>query len=331
MTPAEIRQARRANTRARARDFAESHGIAEAALVAAFVGPSVIALDAAPARLLGLAAGLGEALALTRNASAVQERQGRYGPLSSAGPLSMLTGDGIEFILDPCHWVHAFAVIDETAKGTKRSIQIFDAVGEAVHKLHLTPESDVAGFDRLVTELRLHDQPDDLPLLAPAMRGTPEGAADPVVIARLWDEAPSARSFAQRLASEGIPIVAALRAVGAARAKPLLPVAMTELLERASAGQVPLEIRAGNAGCLQIYRGPVDRILPAGYWINVMDPGYNLHLRTDHLASVHLTDRRPQGSLAVEAHDAAGDLILEVTGGPGWQEIVESLSAAAVS
>lgn len=50
MTPAEIRAARAAQPRARARDFAESHGIPEAALVAAFTGPEVVAIAADPRR-----------------------------------------------------------------------------------------------------------------------------------------------------------------------------------------------------------------------------------------------------------------------------------------
>ena len=291
MTPAEIRTARAAAHRARARDFAEAHGIPEAALVAAFVGPDVVAIEASPDRLMPLAAALGEALALTRNASAVQERQGRYERLEPGTSEARLAGSEIELHIRPVHWVHAFAVTERTAKAAKRSIQIFDAAGEAVHKIHLTPESDLAAFDRLVEALRLPVQSDALALV-------PGGA----------QEAATGR--------DGAP-AACLR---------LAPEAVTQLLERAAAGQVPLGIRVGNAGCLQVFRGMVERILPAGYWINVMDPRFNLHLRTDHLAEVRLL-RAQDGGLSVECLHPDGSRIALIDGsGPAWEELATGLS-----
>lgn len=317
MTPAEIRAARAAQPRARARDFAESQGIPEAALVAAFTGPEVVAIAADPRRLLPLARELGPALALTRNRSAVQEREGLYGPLAEEAGRLRLRGEGIEMLIDPRHWVHAFAVTEPTAKGAKRSVQVFDAAGEAVHKIHLVADSRPEAFDRLVAELRLAEQVDSVPFAAVAP-GPAAGPAD-------WRQMP-ADLFAARLAAEGQRAPDRLAELPEVRV--LLPEAMTELLERAATAAVPLEIRGGTAGCLQIFRGQVARILPAGYWINVMDPAYNLHLRTDHLAGVFLTDRRPEGALSVEAYDATGSLILTVTGGAGWESVVAALSAA---
>ncbi|MGC9448387.1 ChuX/HutX family heme-like substrate-binding protein [Cereibacter johrii] len=320
MTPAEIRAARAAQPRSRARDFAESHGIPEAALVAAFTGPEVVAVAADPRRLLPLARGLGPALALTRNRSAVQEREGLYGPLAEEAGRLRLVGEGIEMLIDPRHWVHAFAVTEPTAKGTKRSVQVFDAAGEAVHKIHLVAESRPEAFDRLVAELRLAEQTDAVPFTA-VVYLPPGPAADPAG----WQQMP-ADLFAARLAAEGQRAPDLLAALPEVRS--LRPEAMTELLERSAAAAVPLEIRGGTAGCLQVFRGQVARILPAGYWINVMDPAYNLHLRTDHLARVFLTDRGPEGALSVEAYDADGSLILTVTGGAGWENVVAALSAA---
>ncbi len=287
MTPAEIRTARAANHRARARDFTDAHGIPEAALLAAHVGPDIVHVAAAPDRLIPLAAALGEALALTRNDSAVQERQGRYCPHD---PVTV-AGDGIELHIRPAQWVHAFAVTERTAKSVKRSVQIFDAAGDAVHKIHLTDDSDVAAFADLVAALRLPDQPEALPFLP---RATP------------IPDAPDPARTLRRLS----------------------PAAMTELLERAAAGGVSLAIRVTNPGCAQVFRGTVARILPAGYWINVMDPRFNLHLRTDHLATVLLT-QAPDG-LTVDAFGPTGEAILSVGAGPdasGWDALARGLTA----
>jgi hypothetical protein len=45
---------------------------------------------------------------------------------------------------------------------------------------------------------------------------------------------------------------------------------------------MPVMIFVGNMGCIQIHGGPVEKIVPMGPWINVMDPRFNLHLRADH-------------------------------------------------
>ncbi|SNT76200.1 ChuX/HutX family heme-like substrate-binding protein [Paracoccus seriniphilus] len=67
------------------------------------------------------------------------------------------------------HWVHAFAVdIDG-----HRSIQVFDAAGVAVHKVHLRESTDLAAFAAVTAELALPDQ-QGLSDFAP--RPAPEGA-----------------------------------------------------------------------------------------------------------------------------------------------------------
>lgn len=72
-----------------------------------------------------------------------------------------------------------------------------------------------------------------------------------------------------------------------------------------------------------------------GPWQNVMDPGFNLHLRTDHIAEVWAVDKPTQRgpALSVEAFDARGALIFQMFGlgkegrdsRPIWREIVDDL------
>lgn len=53
-----------------------------------------------------------------------------------------------------------------------------------------------------------------------------------------------------------------------------------------------------------------------GPWINVMDPRFNLHLRTDHVAEVWLVSKPTRHGMAhsVEAFDADGALITQIFG-----------------
>jgi putative hemin transport protein len=165
LNPAAIRALRAANLKARARDFAAAQGLTEAGLVAAHVGHGVTAIDATPDRLLPLIGTLGDVMALTRNESCVHERRGRYSDYRSGPHASMVLDPEIDLRIFPAHWLYGFAVEDAGEDGSvRRSVQVFDAAGDAVHKLHLKPDSDVAAFARLVDSLRLNEQSQTLTL-----------------------------------------------------------------------------------------------------------------------------------------------------------------------
>ena len=68
--------------------------------------------------------------------------------------------------------------------------------------------------------------------------------------------------------------------------------ATRNLLERASADAVPIMCFVGNRGGIQIHHGPVSTIKIMGPWLNVLDPGFNLHLRQDLVAETWLV-RKP--------------------------------------
>ena len=99
---------------------------------------------------------LGEVMALTRNQSAVHERVGTYGEYRSGLHASMVLGKEIDLRIFAKHWVHGFAVETETEQGVQRSLQVFDAAGDAVHKIFLRTTSTLSKWDdtrrRLETE-----------------------------------------------------------------------------------------------------------------------------------------------------------------------------------
>jgi putative hemin transport protein len=95
----------------------------------------------------------------------------------------------------------------------------------------------------------------------------------------------------------------------------------------------------GNPGCIQIHTGPVARIVPMGPWINVMDPGFNLHLRADHVREAWVV-RKPTSDgivTSLELFDATGETIALLFGArkPGkpederWRELVAGLPRVA--
>ena len=331
LSPAEIRARRAENAKARARDFAESLGLPEAALVAAHLGHGVTAIDATPGRLFPLIETLGEVMALTRNASCVHERVGVYAPFTDGIHAAMVTGDEIDMRMFPKHWVHGYAV----EEGGRRSLQVFDAAGDAVHKVHLRATSDHDAFGALVSALRVEaGMPDFAPraAVAPA-KGDPAQAE---ALRAAWGKMTDTHQFLPMVQKLGFNRLGANRIAGAPLARALSPEAVHLALQQAADGAVPVMIFVGNMACIQIHGGLIENLVPMGPWINVMDPRFNLHLRADHIAEVWAVTKptRSGDAVSVEAFDAEGSLILQIfayrktESGARWNALVAGLPEA---
>lgn len=315
--PADLRALRLENPKARARDFAHAQGITEADLVAAYVGDGATAIVATPDRLMPLIEGLGDVMALTRNASCVHERRGSYAPYHAGAHAQMIVGPEIDMRIFPKHWIHGFALDEVTDAGRKCSLQVFDAAGDAVHKIHLNADCNFAAFDALVASLRLDAQSQTLTLTA---RTPVEAAkADPAradALRRDWDGMTDTHQFFGLVNRHKMNRLGAYRVVGARYVQPLEPDAVTQALTAAAADAIPVMVFVGNAGCIQIHGGLIAKITPMGPWFNVMDPRFNLHLRADHIVEAYCvtkpTKRGPV--LSVEGFDKDGALILQIFG-----------------
>ncbi|MDB5665488.1 ChuX/HutX family heme-like substrate-binding protein [Cypionkella sp.] len=316
-TPEQIRALRDENPKARARDFAGMQGITEAELVAAYVGLTATAINAAPDALFPLIGELGDVMALTRNESCVHERRGVYEDYRAGPHAAMVLGSEIDMRMFPSHWKFGFAVVEAGEDGPKRSLQVFDAAGDAVHKVHLKPESNEAAFDALVAALRLPEQSGQLSLIARAPVEGPKG--DPARVADLraeWKTMTDTHQFLKLTRRLKFNRLGANRAVGPQFAAQVENDTITKVLHAAADQKIPLMIFVGNAGCIQIHGGLVEKIVPMGPWINVMDPRFNLHLRADHITEVWRVTKPTQrgDAISVEAFDAEGGLILQIFG-----------------
>ena len=332
--PEQIRALRAENTKARARDFAMVQGISEADLVAAHVGHGATAIVADPDRLLPWAGKLGDVMALTRNEHCVHERRGEYLDYRTGAFAAMVLGPEIDLRVFGKHWVHAFAVEEPGEEGPKRSLQVFDAAGDAVHKIHLKPQSNHALWPDLIANMRLADQSAalDLSPRRPVEAAKGDAAAAPALRAA-WDRMTDTHQFLGMTKDQGMNRLGAYRAAGAPYAERLQPEAVTQTLTRAAEAAIPVMIFVGNLGCIQIHGGPIEKIVPMGPWINVMDPRFNLHLRADHLAEVYAVWKptRTGDVFSVEGFAANGELILQIFGyrkdtpAEPWNALVKAL------
>ena len=157
-SPHEIRRARADNPKMRERDLAAQLGISEAELVAAHCGDGVVRIEPRVNDLLTGLEAVGEVMALTRNESAVHEKIGVYDKVVTGNHNAMVLGENIDLRIFPKVWAHGFAVEKRDGGDIRRSLQFFDAAGEAVHKVHLRPASNLYAYQKLVAELESSNQ-----------------------------------------------------------------------------------------------------------------------------------------------------------------------------
>lgn len=306
-----------ADSTVRPHDLAANLGVPEGALVAARVGHGALRIDATPDRLIPLVESLGEVMALTRNPSCVIEKVGVYRAYHPGNHAAMTLDKDIDLRIFPSRWVHAFAVEVPGEAGPRRSVQVFDAAGDAVHKIHLRAGSDLAAWETLKGALAVEDQSDSATFTPRAAVEPAKSAPDKVdILRREWTRMTDTHQFNALVRKMKMNRLGAYRVAGAPFTRPLSPDALALLLEQLAGDGMGSMIFVGNMGCIEIHSGPVHTLKPMGPWLNVLDERFNLHLRADHVAEVWAVDKPTQRgpAISVEAFDAAGSLILQVFG-----------------
>ena len=336
-TPSEIRAYRAENPKLRERDIAASLGISEAALVAAEVGLTAVRIDANPNKLLERAPELGVVMALSRNESAVHEKIGIYENVQTGEKTSLTLGENIDLRIFNWVWAHAFAVTKTDGDNVRRSLQYFDKSGEAIHKVHLRPESNLEAYEKVVADLRLDDQSQEF--VAQPFTKLAAGRTEGFDVAELrdhWSKMMDTHDFFGMLRKLDIDRRAAVQNVGPDFAWKLADGVTEEFFRKSVETKMNLMCFVGNRGIVQIHTGPIGNTQPMGPWLNVMDPTFHLHLRTDHIAEVWAV-RKPTADghvTSLEAYDAKGEMIIQFFGKrkegnaemPEWRALVEGLS-----
>ncbi|MEM9263762.1 MAG: ChuX/HutX family heme-like substrate-binding protein, partial [Pseudomonadota bacterium] len=280
-TPEEIRAARTEDMKTRDRDLAAKLGVREGELVAAFAGIDVTRIDPHPDTVMAAAGHLGDIMALTRNEACVHEKDGFYDEYYTGDHAAMVLGPDIDLRIFPSHWCHAF-MIDRDGK---RSIQVFDAAGDAVHKLFLRDHSDHNAFTRFKSELALPDQGQTLDLQprtpVEAAKSNPEKLD---ILRKEWKRLTDTHQFLRLVSKLKMNRLGAYRIAGEPFARQLATTEVDKALHAVQASGIDVMVFVGNRGCIQIHTGPIQTLKSMGPWQNVLDPRFNLHLRLDKIA-----------------------------------------------
>lgn len=336
----------RRDSQARHREIASQLGVSEGELVAAHAGPP--AGDPAPPlrarrlqpawpRIIESLEAVGDVMALTRNESCVHEKVGTYVNGSHSGHIGLVVGPAIDLRVFYRRWAHGFAVDEAKAHGVQRSLQFFDAAGTAIHKVFLRAGSNAAAWEALVAAFGADLQDPGLevhPAEAPAAE-QPDAAIDVPALRQAWASMRDTHQFFGLLKQHGVSRTQAFRLADPRFVQRVEPDAAALALNAAADGGVPIMVFVGNPGMIQIHTGPVRKIAVMGPWLNVLDPGFNLHLRTDHVASAWVVGKPTSDGLvtSLELFDARGETIAMFFGErkpgrpelPAWRSLIDSV------
>ncbi len=312
---------RQTHPHARARNVAAALGVAEAQLLAARCGPSgdgapaVLRLRAEfPALLMGLEA-CGPLMALTRNDAVVHEKDGVYraGQMMPKHRMGLFNDEQIDLRLFFDHWAMGFFA----EEGGRLSFQFFDADGSAIHKVYARAQTDVAAFRALAGAFAAEDQSPEQPVTPVQWPDdAPADALDLPAFYAAWRALQDTHDFYGLLRTHGVSRRQAVRHAPEDLARPLAPGAPRRVLDAAAASGQPIMVFVGNEGAVQIHTGPVQKLVQAGPWYNVLDEGFNLHLHEALIAESYIVVKPTADGVvtSVECFDAAGHLVVQFFG-----------------
>jgi putative hemin transport protein len=267
----------------------------------------------------------------------VHEKIGVYDKVVTGQHHALALGKQIDLRIFPKMWAHGFAVEKSDGETVRRSLQFFDAAGDAVHKVHLRPASNLAAYEALVAKMRIDDQsqtivPGRVEVDLPA---NDDPAAAAAKLRERWGRMTDVHQFFGMLKALKLSRHQAVSIVGAEHAWQLGDGLVEEMMRRAVAEELPIMCFVGNAGCIQIHSGPVRETRMMGPWLNVMDPDFHLHLRTDHVDQAWAVRKPTKDGIvtSIEGYDADRRLIVQFFGvreegkpeNPEWAALVAGL------
>jgi putative hemin transport protein len=337
---AEAERFRLNNPGARARDVAVALSVSEAELVASRCGDGVTRLEGDWGDMLRALTALGEVMALTRNDHCVHEKHGVYDKISIGPGHGMVLNHDIDLRLFLSHWHFGFAVSEEVKSGLRHSLQFYDLDGNAVHKVYVTEKSDKPAYDALVEGFRAADQSPEMSVtpLPPRRPDRPDADIDIGNFHQHWRALQDTHDFFGMLSEFGVGRAQAMRLAEDEFAAPAPADTLRRMLSLAAERAVPIMCFVGNPGCIQIHTGPVHSLKAMGPWFNVLDPGFNLHLREDAIAHTWIVRKPTRDGIvtSMELFDPDGFCFAQFFGErkPGkteredWRALVDQLDTS---
>jgi len=341
----------------RAKEAAEAIGTTEGVALAAHVSSVPPELASLPVNqpltawtlkpdwleLLKSLEACGPLMALTRNETTVHEKTGVYTRISGNGHIGLVLGGDIDLRLFLQRWAGGFLVAEPGTQAdgrVKTSLQFYDARGVAVHKVFPVQGTQRGIWDMLVESWVDPGQAVVFDPSCPA-EAKPTGAGlDVQALASDWAGMTDTHQFFALLKKHHVERQHAFRAMRGRFTRQVAASAVQQALYRAAFDGLPIMMFVGNVGCIQIHTGPVQRIEPMDLhgkrWLNVLDKGFNLHLREDQIGHCWVVEKPTDDGVvsSLEVFDVQGEPMAMLFGErkpgqperQGWKDLLADLS-----
>lgn len=298
-----------------ARDIATEMTISEAELTHARVGHDAVRLTGEMREILAALELVGDTKCICRNEYAVHEHTGSF--------TNQHIGERAGVVLNPRaldlrlfigQWASAFSLHEQSPLGERQSIQFFDHQGDAVLKVYVTAQTDLAAWNEVVARFTA---PDDLPLVITAAVAEPHAqSADGAALDREWRAMTDVHQFFGLLKKHNLSRQQAFRLAGDDLACQVSNDALPRLLDTVLQQGNEIMIFVGNRGCVQIFTGALEKLTPMKGWINIFNENFTLHLREAGIAESWIT-RKPTADghvTSLELFAADGTQIAQLYG-----------------
>lgn len=325
----------------RIRNAADRLGVSELELLLCREG--ITHLNAQFGNILKDLPELGEVMILTRNDEVVHEVTAACDKFVVAGNGTMgLSVGAIDTRVFLSQWAFGFEVMEQARGKERKSLQFFGRAGQALHKIYKTDNTRAGAWLALVERYAAEQSltPELQPAPAATVRTDPV-AVDVAALHSDWSELKDVHHFHAMLKRNNVDRLTAVELMERQWVKPLqrsksgILSPLDLLLTQAKANDCPIMVFVGNAGIVQIFTGEVNKVVRAGPWMNVLDPGFNLHANTDGITQWFVV-RRPSADgviTSIEGYNQAGDIVITLFGKrkPGqiesaaWQQEVAAL------
>ncbi|MDF3821557.1 ChuX/HutX family heme-like substrate-binding protein [Leptospira sp. 96542] len=317
------------NPKLRIRDAAKILSVSEAELLATKIGDSVWLIKNDWAEFLKDTNSLGYVIALTRNEACVHERKGVYENISINGQMGLVVGPDIDLRIFLNHWKYGFYSEEIRENSILKSFQFFNTNGEAIHKIYSTTTSDDGGWIRMKEKYCDNNAQFITPVPQPVE--TPnenkDDSDDIPNFLQDWSKLEDTHDFFTLIKKYKFSRYFAVTAASDSFSFKIDTKKFLEIMTASSEKEMEIMIFVGNPNLIQIHTGQIKRLEPMGPWFNILDPNFNLHLRTDLIYDVWIVDKPTKDGLvtAIEVFDENKELILQMFGKrkPGLPQLKE--------
>ncbi|HCQ7173931.1 TPA: hemin-degrading factor [Enterobacter cloacae] len=323
-----------------ARDIAGLMNISEAELTFARVGHDAWRLRGDAREILAALEAVGETKCICRNDYAVHEQVGAFTHQHLSGHAGLILNPrALDLRLFLNQWASVFHISEATAHGERQSIQFFDHQGDALLKVYATDNTDLTAWGDLLTRFIFAGNPP----LALKTADVPAHAENPDAsrVDTEWRAMTDVHQFFSLLKRHNLSRQQAFRLVGDDLAYRVDNTALAQLLETARQDGNEIMIFVGNRGCVQIFTGVVEKLMPMKGWLNIFNPAFTLHLLEGAIAESWVT-RKPTADghvTSLELFAADGTQIAQLYGQRSegepeqsqWRSQIDALTAKGLA